>query len=190
MTDKNKKESAGFYYRGRANKKRKADSMIFIGNFSVGKAEIGKWLSVLLVVLYICILLWHTAGSTKSFENVAQSVESSLDTENLVKQDGQALKRYYGLNSADYNGVLYYSSEFTISAEEVLVIEAKSETQVEHIRDAIEDRLRDRRETFADYAPKQAQMIEQAEILVRGKYVFVAVSPVAEEYKKIFMRSL
>lgn len=179
MTDRNKR-----------NGKHGTDSMIFIGDFSVGKAEVGKWLFVVLVIVYTCLLLWYAAGSTKPFAEVAQSVENSLDTDNLVRQDEQALKRYYDLNSADYNGVLFYSSEFSISAEEVLVIEARSETQVQHIREAVEKRLEERKDSFSGYAPKQAQMIEQAEILVRGKYVFVAVSPSAEEYGRVFMKSL
>ena len=33
-------------------------------------------------------------------------------------------------------------------------------------------------------------MIEQAVILVRGKYVFMAVSPDAQEYAAVFTKSL
>lgn len=157
---------------------------------SFGKAEIGKWILAVFLLGYVVLLLWYTSGSTKSFETVSQSVENSLHTDNLSKRDGQALKRYYGLNSADYNGILFYSSESAISAEEVLMIEAKSEAQVQTIRDAIETRLESRKEDFAEYAPKQARMIEQAVILVRGKYVFVAVSPDAQEYAAIFTKSL
>ena len=58
------------------------------------------------------------------------------------------------------------------------------------IRDAIETRLESRKTDFAEYAPKQAMMIEQAVILVRGKYVFMAVSPDAQEYAAVFTKSL
>lgn len=43
----------------------------------------------------------------------------------MKRQDGTALKRNFGLNAADYDGVMYYSSEFSISSEEVLLIKAK-----------------------------------------------------------------
>lgn len=52
-------------------------------------------------------------------------MEASLDKENMKRQDGTALKRNFGLNAADYDGVMYYSSEFSISSEEVLLIKAK-----------------------------------------------------------------
>ncbi len=170
--------------------KRRVDSRLFGGEISFGKAEIGKWILAAFLLIYVILLLWFTSGSTKPFETVAQIVENSLHTDNLARQDGQALKRYYGLNSADYNGILFYSSESAISAEEVLIIEAKSEAQVQTIRDAIETRLESRKTDFAEYAPKQAMMIEQAVILVRGKYVFMAVSPDAQEYAAVFTKSL
>lgn len=158
--------------------------------FSFSRTAMGKWLFAALILAYVVLLLWYTSGSTKPFEEVAEAVERSLNTDNLEKRDGQALKRYYGLNSADYAGVLFYSSEFSISAEEVLIIEANSETQVQEIRDTVETRLENRKEVFSDYAPEQAMMIEQAAIIVRGKYVFVAVSPDAEQYAAVFRKSL
>lgn len=170
--------------------KKKSGLALWADMFSISVTAVGKWLVMALILVYVAFLLWYTGGSTKPFEEVAQAVENNLNTENLVKRDGQALKRYYGLNSADYAGVLFYSSEFSISAEEVLIIEANSETQVQEIRDAVEARLEGRKENFSDYAPKQAMMIEQAAILVRGKYVFVAVSPDAERYAEVFRKSL
>lgn len=171
------------------NKKQSAWGF-FVEMFSFSKTALGKWLLVALILAYLACLLWYTSGSTKPFEEVAEAVEQSLHTENLEKRDGQALKRYYGLNSADYAGVLYYSSEFSISAEEVLMIEANSENQVQEIRDTVEARLEGRKENFSDYAPEQAMMIERAAVIVRGRYVFVAVSPDAEQYAAVFRKSL
>ena len=81
-----------------------------------------------LIVGFVALLLIYTSGSNRPFEKVEKSVEASLDKENMKRQDGTALKRNFGLNAADYDGVMYYSSEFSISSEEVLLI-AKSETQ-------------------------------------------------------------
>lgn len=157
-------------------------------SFSV--AGLLKFAAAFLILVYIVLLLIYTSGSTKPFEEVAAAVEERLNTEILVKQDAQALKRYYGLNGADYEGVLFYSSEFSISAEEVLLIEVRSEQQVQEVRDAIEDRLESRRNTFEGYAPEQAQLIEQAQIQVRGKFVFLAVSTDAEAYVSAFAGGL
>ena len=96
------------------------------------------------------------------FEKVEKSVEASLDKENMKRQDGTALKRNFGLNAADYDGVMYYSSEFSISSEEVLLIKAKSETQTAEISSAIEERIKTRMNDFEGYAPESVQLLEDA----------------------------
>ncbi len=154
------------------------------------KATLLKFVAVFLILIYVMLLLIYTSGSTKPFQEVASAVESSLDKESLLKQDTQALKRYYGLNSADYEGVLLYSAEFSISAEEVLMIETKSEQQVQEVQDAIEERMESRIHTFEGYAPQQVQLLEQAQIQVRGKFIFFAVSPDAENYASVFTKAL
>lgn len=160
------------------------------GDSSFSTAGILKWGAAFLILVYIVLLLIYTSGSTKPFDEVAAAVEEQLDKESLVKQDARALKRYYGLNSADYEGVMFYSAEFSISALEVLLVEVKSDQQVQEVRDAIEERLESRKNTFEGYAPEQAQLIEQAQVQVRGRFIFLAVSPDAENYVATFAKSL
>lgn len=155
-----------------------------------GGAAFLKFVSVVLILVYIMLLLIYTSGSTKPFADIAAEVEQNLDTETLVKMDTQALKRYYGLNSADYEGVMLYASQFNISAEEVLMIEVKSDQQMQEVRDAVDKRLETRLQTFEGYAPEQVQLIEQAQIQVRGQILFLAVSPHAESYAAAFAKSL
>lgn len=157
---------------------------------TITRTMIFKYITMLLILLYVIWLMIYASGSTKPFDEVAGAVESAIDKENLVKQDVQAFKRYYGLNSADYKGVLFYSSEFSISAEEVLVVEVKSDKQVQEVREAMEERIESRKKDFDGYAPKEVQLLETAQLKVRGKYLFLAVAPKAEAYSKVFGGSL
>lgn len=155
-----------------------------------GRNAFFRYAAVLMILCYVGLLLIYASGSTRSFEEVSAAVEASLDTEALVKMDTQALKRYYGLNSADYEGVLFYSSEFSISAEEVLLLEVRQEQQVQEVRDAIARRLESRKDTFEEYAPQQVQLVEEAQVQVRGKFIFLVISPEAETYVSTFADSL
>lgn len=155
-----------------------------------GITEVLKYTVVAVIIAYIVVLMAFTSGSTKSFKQVSKAVESALDTTDLQKTDSQGLKRYYGLNGADYEGVMLYTSKSSMSADEILLIEAKSDGQVEGIKAAIDERLAGRKNDFDGYAPKQEQLIEQAQVTVRGKYVFLAVSKKAESYKSAFSKSL
>lgn len=77
-------------------------------------------------------------------------MEKVIDTTGMKKLDGQMLKRNFGLNSTDYEGVMYYSSESSIDAEEVLMICVKKSSQTEQVTDAVEQRLQERKKDFED----------------------------------------
>lgn len=156
----------------------------------VTRTELFKYITVAAILIYVILMMIFASGSTKEFGEVAKGVEASLDTESLVKQDSQALKRYYGLNSADYDGVLFYSSSSSMSAEEVLMIKVKNDGQVQGVRDAISARLTSRKNDFDGYAPKQVQLLNSAQLKVRGDYIFLAVAPKADEYLSAFSKSL
>ena len=84
--------------------------------------------AVLLLILgYIALLMIYVSGSNRSFSEMESSMEKVIDTTGMKKLDGQMLKRNFGLNSTDYEGVMYYSSESSIDAEEVLMICVKKE---------------------------------------------------------------
>lgn len=156
----------------------------------LGKTTWIKYALGAAIVVYVAILLIFTSGSTKSFSAVAKKVEASLDTEHMKKAGVQGLKRYYGLNSADYDGVMLYTAESSMSAQEILLVKAKSNEQAEEVKAAVEQRRANRKNDFEGYAPKEVQLLEEAQISVRGKFVFYAVSPKAETYKSVFSKSL
>lgn len=142
------------------------------------------------VAAYVVFLLVYAGGSKKPFEEVEGVLEESLDLENLKKQDSQTLKKSFGFNGADYSGVMYFSSESSISAEEVLLVRVESEDQVEGVRESIEDRIASRMKDFEGYMPQEEALLKDACVVIRGKYVFYAVSPKAQEYRAVFEKSL
>lgn len=152
--------------------------------------KVGKYISFLLMFIFVVWLTVFKSGSTKSFEEVSQAVQEVIVDEDLIQKDSQTLKKYYGLNSAEYEGVLFYTSDFAMSAKEVLLIEVKHDVQVAEVKSAIEERVDSRIDSFEGYAPEQVQLLEEAAYVVRGKYIFLAVTPDAEVYRQVFEQSL
>lgn len=155
-----------------------------------GRACILKYVSFALILVFVVVLMFYMSGSSKPFDEVEESVEKVLDTENLVKQEASKFKRNFGLNAADYDGVMYYSSGFSISADEVLMIKVKDSEQIQEITSAIEKRIESRKNDFEGYAPEEVKLLEDAVQSVRGNYVFFAAAPDAETYLKTFGSSL
>lgn len=156
----------------------------------LGISRFMKYIILILIVAFVLLLLLYASGSSRPFNEVSEAVSSSLDKSNLTLQDGTAFKRAFGLSEADYSGVMYYASEFSISAEEVLVIQVKDESQVKEVTEAIEKQVESRKNDFDGYAPKEVKLLEDAKQSVRGRYIFFAVAPKAEEYLEVFSNSL
>ena len=152
--------------------------------------QIMKYIIVAVILAYIAVIMAYASGSSRPFEEVEAALSSALDGSGLKKMDSQMLKRNFGLNSADYAGVMYYASESSMSAEEVLLIRVSGDSQVQEVADAVSERISSRKNAFDGYAPEQVKLLEDAQQSVRGRYVFFAVSPDAEEYRAVFDGSL
>lgn len=155
-----------------------------------GIARVMKYVVLVLIAAFVAVLMIYASGSSRPFEEVEDAVSRSLDKSNLTLQDGAAFKRKFGLSEADYAGVMYYASEFSISAEEVLVILVKEESQVQEVTEAIDRQVEARKNDFDGYAPEEVKLLEDAKQSVRGRYIFFAAAPKAEEYLEAFSDSL
>ena len=113
-----------------------------------------------------------------------------MNSDELTKMDERMLKKNFGLNSADYQGVMYYASPSSVSAAEVLLIQVKNESQTDAVTDAIEKRKAQQMEDFEGYLPEEVKLLEDAQLSVRGKYIFYAVSSDASKYRNTFDKSL
>ncbi|HIZ82742.1 MAG TPA: DUF4358 domain-containing protein [Candidatus Mediterraneibacter pullistercoris] len=156
----------------------------------VSIARIMKYVVALAVIGFIVLLMLYASGSRKPFEEVEKAVSASLDKESLTEQDDSRLRRNFGLNPADYAGVMYYSSESNISAEEVLLIKVNREDQIETVTEAIEERIESRMNDFEGYAPGEVRILEDSVQSVRGAYIFFAAAPEAGDYLSVFNSSL
>ena len=158
------------------------------GGFRI--TRVMKYVVFALIIVFVAVLMIYASGSSRPFKEVEDAVSGSLDKSNLTLQDGTAFKREFGLNEADYAGVMYYASEFSISAEEVLVILVKDESQVQEVTEAIDKQTEARKNDFDGYAPEEVKLLEDAKQSVRGRYIFFAAAPEAEEYLEAFSNSL
>lgn len=153
-------------------------------------AAAAKYIISVLTAGYIALLLLFVGVSGQPFEEVSGAVSAAVDTEHLSGQDSMALKQDFGLNSAEFSGVLYYASASAVSAEEVLLIQVADDSQISQVTDALEEHVEKRLEEFSGYMPEQAALLENAGQSVRGDYIFFVVSQDADQYMKVFADSL
>ena len=151
---------------------------------------IGKYATTVLLVFYIIILMATISGSNRAFEEVSAPLIRTLENTDLVEVNGQGFRHVYGINPADLEGVVMFTNTFSLSAEEVLLIQVSHAGQINDVVQAIEESLLARRQNFAGVAPEEVRLIDNAQLTVRGDYIFLAISPRATELRRIFLDSL
>ncbi|MBY0756280.1 DUF4358 domain-containing protein [Clostridium sardiniense] len=148
----------------------------------------------LLLVIFLVIIFkgCTTFSDTKniSVNNIVKEIEVAHDLSSMRKGDSKVLKRYYGLNSNDLEEFCLYLPSSTMDVDEILIVKVKNKKQIESIEDSMEDRANKQLESFKDYAPEQANLIENNEIAVRGNYVIFVISKDAEAIKDKFKEAI
>ncbi|MDU2283808.1 MULTISPECIES: DUF4358 domain-containing protein [Clostridium] len=143
--------------------------------------------------LMIILAIFTMSGCAKSYKNITTDEISNnilQKDENLQKSDKKMLKRLYGLNSDDYEEFSLCISKSTMEVNELLIIKVKDKNQIEAIECAMEQRVSNQLNNFGGYAPKQAKIIEDYELIARDKFVFLCIGENAENNKQIFIESI
>ena len=130
-----------------------------------------KWILVVLMLVFFIRLTAGTGDSSAPFESVSAAVSQTLDMTNMTPADNQMVKRLYGLDPAQFDGVMCCSPLTNMAAEEVLLVKLKSDDQQEMVQAAIEARRDTQMRTFDGYGFEQYAMLEKSVIEVHGNYI-------------------
>ncbi len=151
--------------------------------------DILKYGMVFVILIYIIVLLVREGGDAP-IAAVKENVLAAVGTESMSEAGTQDLKRYYGLNANDYDGMFLYLPDDVMSVNELLVIRLKDKSQAEDVQSAAQKRLDTQRESFEGYGAEQTKLITSAILESRGQYVFLAVGKDADKAYAAFKKSL
>lgn len=152
--------------------------------------EASKWLVVAAMLIFFISLTAGKGDSSAPFESVAEAVTKTLDQTNMTPADNQMVRRLYGLDPAQFEGVLCYSPTTNMNAEEVLLVKLQSDSQQDAVREAIEERRDSQMRTFDGYGFEQYAMLEESIIEVHGNYILFISSNDPKTTVKAFSDAL
>lgn len=143
-----------------------------------------------LLVTVIAVCLTGHSQSQKPVGEVAEPVITAFLGDRVQEGTGRILKKYYGLNPEEYDGVVLYYPLTNMDAEELLIIKLADTSQAEEVRNAIENRRSTQIGIYENYAPEQLALCEQAVIDVVGNYILYVVHEDAAAIDAVFRNSL
>ncbi len=152
--------------------------------------SIVKYILIVALLVFIGGLLRNGEVSNSKISKVTENVTKSIDMEKLSESDHRMVKRLYGINANDYEGVSLYVAGSNMEVEELLIVKLKSTEQAEAVEEAIKKRLDKQLESFEGYGPEQCKLLNDHVLDVRGNYILYVVNNKAKAADKAFQKSL
>ena len=149
-----------------------------------------RWCLVIILAVVIIVSLARKKESRVPFETVSASVSAHIQSEKMEHNAERFLKKYYGLNASDYDGVLIYTPAESMFANEAVLVKLKDASQADEVVAAIEDRIKSQLNVFEGYAPREVSLLEDAVLDVQGNYILYIVDGDATAVDEVFRSSL
>lgn len=153
--------------------------------------SVAKWVFLILIVLFIFWQVFSRGSESRAdFSQVSEAVVSAADLSDMTEGDNQMVRRLYGLDPADYDGVLLYYPSSNMGAEEILVVRLRDMAQQETVEAAMRARIQSQMDVFEGYAPEQYATLEQGVVEVQGNYLLLVVAKDTAPVRQAFLDAL
>ncbi len=149
-----------------------------------------KYILILFLLVFIVSLLSSGEISDAELKDVSKQVVKAYGAKGLSRADNRMVKRLYGINANDYEGVTLYVSDSNMKVEELLIVKLKDVSQSEAVEAAIEGRLDKQLESFEGYGVEQSKLLKDHVLDVKGNYILYVVDKKAKKADKAFQKSL
>lgn len=149
-----------------------------------------RYLLIAGLLVAVIVMLAGRRPSSVPFEQVSAEVAGRISSDHISKSSARYLKKNFGLNADDYDGVLIYTPNTNMSAEEVLLIRLKDLSQSDEVTGAIEERIASQYRIFEGYAPDQVALLDRSVVDVQANYILYIVGDDAGSIDEVFRKSL
>lgn len=148
------------------------------------KTIILESLFIILLALIMMILLYKRTLKDIALANVDTAVNAGFSLPETEEAGAMRLKRAFGLNAADYDEMIYYAPDNTMSVNELLILKSGNEALISDAAAAFETRLSVQKKNFDGYGTDQTDLLNHAVTWTEGPYAFFAVGYEADGISK------
>lgn len=140
------------------------------------KSLLIKALYLLVLAVFLIFVYWTESAKDVPISKIEESLLKNNYVQEMKVQTPRELERYMQISASDYDGFFYARSVNNLAVDEVLVVKVKSKEQLNHLKDAVDIRLKQQITNYQGYAPKQVSMLKNAKTFTKGNYIFYCVS--------------
>ena len=159
-------------------------------NKSISVFTIIRIAMVAVLLVFVILFQIGSRDSNSSLDSVTEKVTASIDLQGMEESNNRMIRKFYGLNPEDYEGITLYAPASNMNAEELLVIKLKDASQADAATQAIQTRLETQMASFDGYGIEQYAMLEDHILDVRGNFILYVVHPDAGKADQAFRKAL
>lgn len=145
---------------------------------------------VLILLTFIILDTGKDSVSNAKIETVTKNVVAAAGFQDIEPAEARMVKRFYGINPKDYDGVSLYVAGDNMDVHELLIVKLNDVSQQESVEASIEERLDTQLKSFEGYGAEQTALLKKSVLEIRGNYVFYMVGEKASDAQKAFIESL
>ncbi|HIZ82748.1 MAG TPA: DUF4358 domain-containing protein [Candidatus Mediterraneibacter pullistercoris] len=149
-----------------------------------------KYVLLIFLLMFIVSLMRGDKISDTPIEDVTEAVTAAADMTDLSLADNRTVRRLYGINVNDYEGINLYVSDSNMKVEEVLVVKLKDASQAGGVESAVRSRVDTQLQSFEGYGPEQCKLLDDHVLDTEGNYVLFVVNEKAQAADQAFQNSL
>lgn len=139
---------------------------------------------------FLYTLLHQTPVTTKTIEELQTAVVTAMPDENVQDAGTQDIKRVFGLESTEFDGVVYRKPILEMDVCELLLVKLKDSSQTEAVEAAVQNRLAIQKNNFDGYGTNQTSLLENAIVHTEGGCVLYVVSANPQAVLEAFRQAL
>lgn len=157
----------------------------------INYADLIKWIFALLIIVLIVLKFTGNRVSNADFKDVKKVVEKTVkDDDTVLDGDNVMVKRLYGIDPADYDGIMLKYPSTNMNVNEVFLVKLKDVKQQDQILEAVEKRLETQKNNFENYGTNQYSILKKSVTDVQGNYIMFVVNEKTDPIVKAFEKSL
>ncbi|MEJ8545571.1 DUF4358 domain-containing protein [Brevibacillus borstelensis] len=156
------------------------------------REKINPVMSVLMIACFAALsILTGCTGETAEAEHptameIGEKIKQAVNLDEMKAGDVKKLQKLYNITEEEVEDFILFTAPTNVKAEEVAVLIAKDEGQVENIKKKIIERIEEQEKKFKDYVPDEYYLLEKHVLRTKGRYILLAVSKEAEQIESAF----
>lgn len=149
-----------------------------------------KWGALICLILLVRSEFSGNKISKTEFDTMQEKVLAEADNSVMQSADNQMIRRLYGLDPSEYEGVSLSYPISNMGAEEILLVKLKEVSQADTVLAAIESRLATQKKSFDGYGAAQTEMLESSIVDHVGNYILFVSAEDPGSVKNVFESAL